>query len=81
MKCHSCKTGMELTRTADSDRSTTQWYRCPVCHAEHMRTKLTFSDGPTAPDLDPYSNFVTSNNQPINANDENNFQLRQLDYH
>ncbi len=81
MKCHSCKTGMELKRTASGDRSTTKWYKCPVCHSEHMRTRLIFNEDSSSADLDPYNNFIVSNSQPINANDENNFQLRQLDYH
>ena len=81
MKCHSCKTTMELKRTATSERSSTRWYKCAICHAEHMSTRLTFNDEPDVADIDPFSNFVTSSNKSINANDENNFQLRQMDYH
>ncbi len=81
MKCHNCTTTMDLTRSASSERSKTQWYRCPVCHSEHMSTRLSIDEDQRYMDLDPYSNFITANNQHINANDESNFKLRQLDYH
>ena len=81
MKCHNCSTTMLLSRTAASERSTTQWYRCPVCNAQHMSTRLLFDEQKNYADLDPYSHFVGSSSQHINANDENNFQLRQQDYH
>lgn len=80
MKCHNCTTTMDLTRSATSERSKTQWYRCPVCHAEHMSTRLALDEDQRHIELDPYSNFMTDN-QHINANDENNFKLKQLDYY
>lgn len=81
MKCHNCTTTMVLERTASSERSKTQWYKCPICHSEHMSTRLLFEDSERDADLDPYSHFIVSSSQHINANDENNFQLRQQEYH
>jgi len=46
-----------------------------------MSTRLTFDDDQRVTDMDPYSNFVVSSHQSINANDENDFQLRQQEYH
>jgi hypothetical protein len=81
MKCHNCTNTMELTRTASGERSKTQWHRCPVCHAEHMSTRLVLDEDQRVTDMDPFSNFIVSSSQSINANDENDFQLRQMDYH
>ncbi|MEM7209340.1 MAG: hypothetical protein AAF434_16070 [Pseudomonadota bacterium] len=81
MKCHNCSTTMTLSKTASSDRSKTEWHRCPVCNAEHMSTKLILEEDRSDCDLDPFSQFVWANSHPTVANDENNFQLRQQEYH
>ncbi len=81
MKCHNCSNTMGLARTTSGERSKTRWYQCPVCHAEHMSTQLNFEEDQRLTDMDPYSNFIASGHQSINANDENDFQLRQQDYH
>ena len=81
MKCHNCSTTMSLARTANSERSTTQWYKCPICSAQHMTTRLLIDEQKDDADLDPYSHFIASSSQHINANDENNFQLRQQEFH
>ena len=81
MNCHNCTNPMDLTRVASSERSKTQWYRCPVCHAEHMSTRLNLDEDQRVMDMDPYSNFISSSRRSIDANDENDFQLRQLDFH
>ena len=80
MKCHNCKTSMTLTRSASSERSETEWFKCPLCNAEHMSTRLVFN-GNDDVDLDPYSQYVDGGNQSLNANDDSNFTLRQQEYH
>ena len=78
MQCKQCNTPMDLIGEETSQHSLSQRYRCSVCRSERLCSKLVLNDQPFS--LDPFVNYSASKSIQTKANDEQNFQLKQVEY-